>query len=80
MKKRIISMFMTFIMVISVIAIPESGFVLEAKASGLTLTELQAKFPHGRYWNRQTAGGANNPNGTTTSPCSHGTGNTNTSK
>jgi uncharacterized repeat protein (TIGR02543 family) len=37
MKKRILSTFMAFIMVVSVIAIPESGFIIEAEASTFTV-------------------------------------------
>ncbi len=38
-------------------------------ASNTTLASLQAKFPHGKYWNH--VGGSNNPDSCTSTPCTH---------
>lgn len=40
------------------------------EAAGLTLSQLQSKFPHGKYWNH-AGSSTNNPNGYTDTPCSH---------
>lgn len=47
MKKRILSLFLVLLMVVSIV--PFSA--VESKAAGLTLAELKAKFPNGKYWN-----------------------------
>lgn len=45
---------------------------IKANAATLTLNELKAKFPDGKYWNHGT--GANDPNKCTDSPCAHAHG------
>lgn len=60
------------------------GEGLEAKAAGMSLAELQAKFPDGKYWNHATqsghdyneltlvhSGNCNNPDGYTDMPCTN---------
>ncbi len=39
-------------------------------ASKMTLSQLKAKFPHGKYWNH-IGSRQNNPNGWTNTPCTH---------
>ena len=39
-------------------------------ASKMTLSQLKAKFPHGKYWNH-IGSKKNNPNGWTNKPCTH---------
>ena len=39
-------------------------------ASKMTLSQLKAKFPHGKYWNH-IGSSKNNPNGVTSRPCTH---------
>ena len=39
-------------------------------ASKMTLSQLKAKFPHGKYWNH-VGSGRNNPDGWTNTPCTH---------
>lgn len=46
------------------------GALPKAKASGMSIAELQAKFPQGKYWNHMGSS-ANNPNGYTSTPCNH---------
>ncbi len=49
-------------------------FTTVPAAATLSLSELQAKFPDGKYWNHSSGGRSNNnPNGWTDTPCScHG--------
>ena len=60
MRKRLLCMLLTLSMVLSLV--PVLNMTADA-ATGLTLQELKAKFPAGRYWN------GNNPNGTTNRAC-----------
>ena len=60
MKKRMIGLLLVLCMVLSLM--PVFSVPAEA-AAGLTLQELKAKFPAGRYWN------GNNPDGTTDRAC-----------
>lgn len=39
-------------------------------ASKMTLSQLRAKFPHGKYWNH-IGSSKNNPDGWTNTPCTH---------
>ncbi len=59
MKKRVICLVLTFAIMIGLIP----AFATPIKAAGLTLSEMQAKYPAGKYWN----GG--NPNSYTSTPC-----------
>ncbi len=74
--KRIISMLLVVLLVISMV--PSFAVVeTEAASTGLTLQQLREKFPHGKYWNHaNNPGGSNsvnNQNGYTSTPCSkHG--------
>jgi len=52
---------------------PDSSDSQVPETSKVTLADLQAKFPHGKYWNH-TVGGKNNPDGYTSTPCKHHTG------
>ena len=55
--------------------LPKIGeiFAEKAEAATLTYSQLNAKFPDGKYWNHGSGG--NNPDGYTSSPCSHAHGN-----
>lgn len=44
-------------------------------SGNMTLAQLKTKFPSGKYWNHGTE--PNDPDGYTTTPCSHHTGNCN---
>lgn len=46
------------------------GAMPKAKAAGMTIAQLQEKFPHGKYWNHMGSSG-NNPEGYTSTPCNH---------
>ena len=57
--------------------LPSFATEAEAASTGLSLAELQAKFPHGKYWNHAgnpgSSNSVNNQNGYTSTPCSqHG--------
>lgn len=61
-SKKVLSVFLTLLIICSVIplsAIPASA------ATGLTLSDLQSKYPQGKYWNGGDA------NSYTSSPCNH---------
>lgn len=47
----------------------------KAKAAGMTIAQLQEKFPNGKYWNHMGSSG-NNPEGYTSTPCNHSKYNT----
>lgn len=73
--KRIVSLVLVLVMLLS--AIPLSAVSVSA-AGGMSIAELQAKFPHGKYWNHVgnpgSSNSVNNQNGYTSSPCpKHGT-------
>ena len=74
-KKRLLSLFLVLVMVVSMIPLGLlSGTAEAAKNSELLyLGDLTKKFPNGKYWNH--FGSANNPNGYTDKPCSHAHGN-----
>lgn len=42
----------------------------KAKAAGMSISELQEKFPQGKYWNHMGSS-SNNPDGYTSTPCNH---------
>ena len=73
--KRLLSFIVTGIMMFSLLTIfpidtSKQLMPLEANAAGLSLAELQAKFPHGKYWNH-AGSSTNNPDGYTSTPCNH---------
>lgn len=69
MKKRVLGLLLALIMICGTISYIAP---VEVQAAGLSVAQLQAKFPAGRYWNH-TPGTSNNPDGTTGTPCpSHG--------
>lgn len=73
--KRILSA--TLVLVLLLSAIPLSGIINADAAALMTAAQLQAKFPHGKYWNHAgNPGGSNsvnNQNGYTSTPCTkHG--------
>lgn len=51
------------------------GAMPKAKAAGMTIAQLQEKFPNGKYWNHMGSSG-NNPEGYTSTPCNHSKYNT----
>ncbi len=61
MKKRVLSILLVLTLIIGMV--PFS--TMSAHAAGVTLSQLEAKYPHGKYWN----GG--NANSYTSSPCNH---------
>ena len=61
MKRKLMAFFMACLMVLTIV----QGLTLPVMAAGLTLSQLMAKFPSGKYWN----GG--NPDKYTTTPCKH---------
>jgi len=61
MKKRILSILLVLTLFIGIIPLCDSS----VQAKGATLSELEAKYPHGKYWN----GG--NADSYTSSPCNH---------
>ncbi len=73
--KRILSIVLVAVVLLSVIPM---GSVTSVSASALmTAAQLQAKFPHGKYWNHAgnpgSSNSVNNQNGYTSTPCSkHG--------
>lgn len=70
-KKRLLSLFLVLVMVVSMIPLGLlSGTAEAAKNSELFyLGDLKKKFPNGKYWNH--FGSANNPDGWTDNACSH---------
>lgn len=46
------------------------GAVPKAKAAGMPISDLQTKFPQGKYWNHMGSS-SNNPDGYTSTPCNH---------
>ena len=68
--KKILAVFFSIVHMVSVIP---TGFIPKAEAATMTLAQLQAKFPKGKYWNH-TIGGSNNPDGYTSTACKHHSG------
>lgn len=68
MKKRMVSLLLTVAMVFSIFAV--IPIVSVNAASNMTLAQLQAKFPAGKYWNH-AGSSVNNPDGYTSTPCTH---------
>ncbi len=67
--KKLMSLMLSIVLAIGIIGtIPYSD--IKASAATLSLAELQSKFPHGKYWNH-AGSSTNNPNGYTSTPCSH---------
>lgn len=67
MIKRVISLFVSLLIVFSFLTVLP---FTEARAQGLSLTQLQSKFPQGAYWNH-AGSSTNNPDGYTWTPCTH---------
>ena len=65
--KRVVAIVVAVILLSSVFPSITS---IEAEAATMTLAQLQAKFPDGKYWNH-AVGGANAPDNYTSSPCKH---------
>lgn len=59
--KRVLSLLLAILLTLAIIPIG----VVKSEAATVTLAQLQAKYPHGKYWN----GG--NANSYTSSPCTH---------
>ena len=73
--KRILSAVLVFCLCFSLL--PSIAIPVEAASTGLSLSQLRQKFPHGKYWNHAGSPGSsnsvNNQNGYTSTPCSqHG--------
>lgn len=66
--KRWLSVLLSTAMMFSIVAV--FGVVPKAKAAGMTIAQLQEKFPAGKYWNHMGSS-ANNPDGWTNTPCNH---------
>ena len=66
--KKIKMLILVVMTCISVIFIKQDISV--SAKSKMTLAQLQAKFPHGKYWNH-VGSSKNNPDGWTNSPCKH---------
>lgn len=71
-SKRAISFLLSVVMCLTMLGVfPESAKqinVITSEAAGMTIAQLKAKFPHGKYWNHT---GSNNADGYTSSPCTH---------
>ncbi|MBP3441591.1 MAG: InlB B-repeat-containing protein [Clostridia bacterium] len=75
--KKVVSVLLVLVMILSVSPLSgdmfkaggiDSLFGITASAANLTLTELKAKYPQGKYWNH-VGSSSNNPNGWTNTPC-----------
>ena len=74
-SKSIVSFVLVVAVLFSFIVLPQGVIKTEA-AGGLTLEQLKAKFPNGKYWNH-VGSSKNNQDGWTNKPCpSHSTVNT----
>lgn len=60
-SKRVLSLLLTIVMILSIVPLA----TVQSSAATVTLAQLQAKYPHGKYWN----GG--NANSCTSNPCTH---------
>ncbi|MBS6722063.1 MAG: leucine-rich repeat protein [Clostridiales bacterium] len=67
MKKILIQLFAICIFTACVLCF--SKITVRAE-SNVSLTQLKAKFPHGKYWNH-SGSSVNNPDGYTNTPCTH---------
>ena len=73
-KRGILNRLLSLLIVLAVMAttLTFNGLTVSAEAtSRMTLAELQAKFPNGKYWNHQP-GTAANPDSWTDTPSTHG--------
>ena len=64
---------MTYVVVVTLLILCGSlfGCTMKVEAgSKMSLTELQNKFPSGKYWNH-AGSSVNNPDGYTSTPCTH---------
>ncbi len=80
--KKTISFLLGIVMCLMMVSVfPESAKqinVITSEAAGMTVAQLKAKFPHGKYWNHANNPGSsnsvNNQDGYTSTPCpKHGT-------
>ena len=67
MRKKVLGFITMFVMVFGVCFVMPSD---EVSAAGLSLSQLQAKFPAGKYWNH-AGSSQNNADGWTNTPCTH---------
>lgn len=71
-SKKVISFLFSVIMCLGIFMCAFEGTlpmnVMTSEAAGMTVEQLKAKFPHGKYWNHS---GSNNADGYTSSPCTH---------
>ena len=73
--KRILSVVLVLLLCLTML--PSITVTSEAASTGLSLSQLRAKFPHGKYWNHAgnpgSSNSVNNQDGYTSTPCSqHG--------
>ncbi|MCM1284954.1 MAG: InlB B-repeat-containing protein [Acetobacter sp.] len=62
--KKLLSVFLVLVMLFSVLP----AGTMTANAATLTISQLKAKFPQGKYWNH-VGSSSNNENGYTSTPC-----------
>lgn len=68
---KILSVILSLIMIAGLLfTILNFGTAKVSAASNVTLADLQAKFPAGKYWNH-AGSSTNNPDGYTSTPCTH---------
>ena len=65
MKRRIFCLLLTVLILAAMLPLPTA----HAERTQVTLSDLRAKFPAGKYWNHH--GGSNNPDGYSDTPCAH---------
>lgn len=68
MKRRIMCLLLTLLLLAALLPIPQA----EAARPRISLSDLREKFPNGMYWNHH--GGYNNSNGYSSTPCLHAHG------
>lgn len=64
--KKFVSLLLSITVMLSMLC---TFAAIQVAAQGLSLAQLQAKFPNGAYWNHGS--GPNNPDGYTWTPCNH---------
>jgi len=69
MKRKLFSLLTTLVMVLGFVGIMPK-IEMKVEALGMTLTQLQSKFPEGKYWNH-AGSSSNNADGYTSTPCTH---------
>lgn len=72
--KKILSGLLTVCLLVSMLAVADTPIKAEAASTSGSLeqriTQLQKKFPNGKYWNH-SGSFVNNPDGWTDTPCTH---------